>query len=762
MLIQDIFLKKQSPLKSDLINQLYSKLKKICKVESISEERKNYLKTTVSNNGYLPYPHIKALEELSPAETLFALEIKWQQNNVFKDDKFIFKDNEISPLARNGIKDSEWIKKEGHDIKLINLAALGNGNFSSETGKFIDWLKQLLILPTGKPSRGIFNTTIYLLPFQEREFGCAYLPKSSDVSLNIMDSFIDNELGLNANEQVKLFITFAQLAGHPVIYDILPHTGRFSKIVLANPSIVRWFDVHLLMKKIETKTLEVATKLEEKFKPEDVNTVKNLFIKSYSTPTGNISGYYSEIYDAFEEELSDFKKSISEEMCLKHNQEKLVKRIKSIIAEVQGTTVHKKLEEEDIDKQGKCIEKLIDEGLWSAPGGAWCSVGIPVFEKMHECGEYPVFKHYDKDEKDVSEFANLDCQTPFYFVYLENGKHNKAVMDFYIQYIKKIRNYYNFDGIRVDHIDHVIDEISEKNGVSISYRAPRLLLQRLNKSLKAQLPYFVSIAEYMLSGNNIKEYHQNMGFDLLWGDDIIAQSDKTPAKIVEDNQNLANYNIENDNQFKVSILKTYNNQYGEFVTIDRYPGQLGFDGAMFKWFKYKFLPGGKFAQRPFLYADGDESFTTRGIEYTISNEVSMWREKNYDFFAKFDALNRFVKSQEIITEGEAQIIRQDEDGFVAWMISKQPLKTAFLVIANYKAPYEKFNVISPNGSTYVELRNGENVYEKSIQLPCDCVATAEYIFDGTDFSKVKFKSAESYLHFDKLVPSQFKIFILKK
>ena len=31
---------------------------------------------------------------------------------------------------------------------------------------------------------------------------------------------------------------------------------------------------------------------------------------------------------------------------------------------------------------------------------------------------------------------------------------------------------YNFDGFRVDHIDHIVDKVSEKNEIPISYRAP--------------------------------------------------------------------------------------------------------------------------------------------------------------------------------------------------------------------------------------------------------------------------------------------------
>ena len=42
-------------------------------------DNEEYLKGLIEKNGYLPYPHIKALEELTPAEVLFGLEIKWEK-----------------------------------------------------------------------------------------------------------------------------------------------------------------------------------------------------------------------------------------------------------------------------------------------------------------------------------------------------------------------------------------------------------------------------------------------------------------------------------------------------------------------------------------------------------------------------------------------------------------------------------------------------------------------------------------------------------
>lgn len=732
------------------LDLIYNSLKSIYDFSTIPADRKQYLADLISRYGYLPYPFRKAQEELTPNEVLFGLEIKWVNNKVFDGKHFKFPDNKQSVLARKNIKNANWIKKEGHNIKLINLAALGNGNKSSETGKFMDWLMQLLILPTGNLENGIFNTTIYLIPFHPREFGCAYLPRSSEVSEKLLDEDIKKVTGMGVKKQVQTFIALAQLAGHPVIYDILPQTGRFSKAVLSNPYVARWFDINELNKKI-TDNIETLLKTTLKDCDEDdIEVIKNVYLQSQSECMGTLSEKYKELFAQFSEKMDEFKKEISNEMLVNAKQKKLQKRVKDIVAEIEGS---KKIQSEsDITKHLDIIQKLIAEELWPAPGGAWCSAGVPVYDTMSDCGGYPMFKHYNFKGEDVTHFANLDCQTPYYFVNLENGTYNQKVIEFFINEMKKLQNDYNFDGFRVDHIDHIVDEVSEKNGTPISYRAPRAVLGKLNRTMKEKIPYFGTLAEYMLWDDFLKQYHEDMSFDTLWGNDIVMQCEKTPEKIIEDNQHLTNYNVARKNKNYLSILKTYNNQDGEFRCIDQYPGQLGDEGAMFKWFKYKFLPGGKFAQRAVLYVDGDESFTKRGIEKVIGEEVAMERALDYPFYNKFDAIDRFVKNNDIITDGEAQIIDEDEDGFASWIISKEPLKEGFLIVANYKAPTEKIEG---------EIVEGKPVHDKQVLLPGDYTITAEYKFDGKDFVKEKYNGG-SELHFDELANGEFKIYSTKK
>ncbi len=752
--------KVRSEEKVNFINDIYRKLKECYSPDSISEDRKRELRRVMKDYGYLNISYQKALDELSNAEILYCLEFKWMQNNIFKDDVFVFQGENTSVLHRTHAKSSDWIKKEGHDIKLINLAALADGNKSSDTGKFMDWLRQLVILPTGNLANEIYNTTIYLIPFHPREFGCAYLPKSSEISEKLYDENIFNITGMDAKAQVKTFIAMAQLAGHPVIYDILPQTGRFSKAVLANPSIARWFDINSLQKEIEEKIEFVAETLSKKYDKDDVELVCNIY--KQNNGSGEMSPHFKNIYDDFEVELDEIKIKLSNKMMCRQNQLKIQIRVREIVAKVLDIKPNAKLVEDDITKQIDIISTLISNGLWPAPGGAWCSSGVPVYDKMSDCGGYPTFKHYDYKGCDVTNFANLDCQTPYYFAFLENGTLNEPVIKYFIDYMKNLQKEYNFDGFRVDHIDHIVDRVSENCGRPISYRAPRVVLGRLNAEMKKLVPYFGTLAEYMLWDNFLKEYHEDMRFDLLWGNDIVSQNEKNPEKIIEDNQQLANYNVNYKKGEKLSILKSYNNQDGEFRCIDQYPGQLGEDGALFKWFKYKFLPGGKFAQRSILYVDGDESFTTKGIEQVIGEEISMKREDNAIFFNKFDAIDRFVKNNEIISGGEAQIIEQDQDGFAAWLISKEPLKKSLLVVTNYRYPSEKGVMTDENGEQYTIMTKGKSVHDKTIKLPSDFFIKGEFVLKDNEFVYEKFTNEVSELNFEELKPSQFKVFLLKK
>src|SRR5699024_5125903 len=138
------------------------------------------------------------------------------------------------------------------------------------------------------------------------------------------------------------------------------------------------------------------------------------------------------------------------------------------------------------------------------------------------------------------------------------------------------------------------------------------------------------------------------------------------------------------------------------------------------------------------------------------------REKHYDFYKKFNAIDMFVKNNQIICDGEAQIIVQDDDGFAAWIISKVPGKIAYLIVSNYKYTNERVTMFDENNKSYSEIMHGQPVFDKTINLPSDYVIQKEYYIDGDEFVSSTFDAETSALHFDRLEASEFRVYELKR
>ena len=747
----------------ELFNSLYKKIKEFYYIENISIERKNELSKLIEKFGYLPYSQAKALNELTNSEVIFCLEKKLEINNTIKSGDLFFEKNSISAVKRSGYRNSDWIKKEQHDIKLINLAALADGIKDNSPAKFIDWLRQIVILPSGNEKKHVLSTTIYLVPFTPRDFCNAYITAGTqEISSKLEDKDITN-LGIQLKDSVKLFITLAQLAGHPIIYDIIPQNGRFSKTILAHPEIARWVDVNYLIDEISNSLDNVALKLSKEYDEDDVTIVKNIYKTTLKNGSDDLSPNFKPIYERFNYELEAKRKELSDYITTKEQQAKIIKRVKSIILKIEGEN-RKIKNDKDITKRGEIINALINEGLWTLPDGAWCSSGLPVFEKMSEAGAYPIFRHYNKNGEDVTEYAESDCETPYYFIYMENGNYNTPVVNFYINYLKNLRKEYNFDGFRISHTDFIVDEMSEKDLRPISYRMPRLLLTKINEIMKNEVPYFALMAEYRLWNGYLKEYHQDMKFDILWGNDTKTDYEKNPMQVINDNRELQEYNGNLYGNSLLSILKTYNNQDGEFRTVNRYIGLADKEEALFKWFKFKFLPGGKFASRPILYCDGDESFSKDGIESTIREESSLMRANDEDFYNKFDAIRRFAVNNELTLEGEAQIINQYKDGFISWMISKETAKECLIIVANYLPLKEKILKKNKNGMFEYTVKLNDAIGKRRIEIPGDYELASEFIYeeDKKDFIEHYSKPNIRTIEIETLAPSEFKIYKIKR
>ena len=85
------------------------------------------------------------------------------------------------------------------------------------------------------------------------------------------------------------------------------------------------------------------------------------------------------------------------------------------------------------------------------------------------------------------------------------------------------------------------------------------------------------------------------------------------------------------------------------------------------------------------------------------------------------------------------------------------MKNSLPEIANYNSPTEKF-CVEEDGNSWTEIREGCEVFDKTIELSCDYSIVSEFRFDGTDYVEEKFVSASNSLSFGKIMPAEFKIF----
>ena len=66
---------------TESLNNIWSRMKEFFNTDTIPHERKEYLSSLIAQKGYLPYTQVQALEELSDAEVIFAVEEKLKKNS---------------------------------------------------------------------------------------------------------------------------------------------------------------------------------------------------------------------------------------------------------------------------------------------------------------------------------------------------------------------------------------------------------------------------------------------------------------------------------------------------------------------------------------------------------------------------------------------------------------------------------------------------------------------------------------------------------
>ncbi len=185
------------------------------------------------------------LFRLTPQNVVYLLEKRFG-SLAFK--AFNFEETIATPIQSNA--DSQWIKKS--NMVGINVRTIGS---------FWNIVKYALSLPAAQ-------SAIHILPFWE----CGVVSSLYGMaSWNINTEFFSHELAqsfpkLNTVEkQLKVVVNVLHLMGKTVGMDVIPHTDRYSEIVLCNPSLFEWLqrkdkkiinhkaDLH---KKVEAKIID--------------------------------------------------------------------------------------------------------------------------------------------------------------------------------------------------------------------------------------------------------------------------------------------------------------------------------------------------------------------------------------------------------------------------------------------------------------------------------------------------------------------------
>ena len=199
----------------------YNELKDIWEnSDSKSEFLSSYIQ---KENNFIPYLLPEDALQFSVKEIIDILTNRF--GNIVSDIINGKKDVE-SPVAN--LKSTKWITCS--NMVGINVRTIGN---------LFNIVKYVLTIPAGE---GLHNS-IHLLPLWETGVvGSIYAISSWNLNTNYFSKeLFENFPRLDTIEsQLLLIINFLHLMGFAVGMDVIPHTDRFSEIVLSNPSYFEW------------------------------------------------------------------------------------------------------------------------------------------------------------------------------------------------------------------------------------------------------------------------------------------------------------------------------------------------------------------------------------------------------------------------------------------------------------------------------------------------------------------------------------------
>ena len=157
-----------------------------------------------------------------------------------------------------------------------------------------------------------------------------------------------------------------------------------------------------------------------------------------------------------------------------------------------------------------------------------------------------------------------------------------------------------------------------------------------------------------------------------------------------------------------------------------------------------------------MFVDGDESFTKVGTEFIIGHETSMKRENNKEFYNKFNAINEFAKTCKFCKWGKSYLIRNDEDGFCAWINTLNGYDNQVLFVINENYPTEKIREFDENNNLQIKYKTGASVIDKLLDLGPNATLS-EFNYANGKFIEEEINQ-NNQLYFEKLEPAEVHIY----
>jgi hypothetical protein len=540
---------------------------------------------------------------------------------------------------------SNWMQTT--DFCFLNIRALGTGDGDSATGTFLDALK---VLPTLRAQ------SIHLAPF----FDCVF-----DNIYALEDLYIFNEdlihtgmqeAGIKASHQLKALVDGIHLLDKTVGFDLEPHTGQFSRVVVSFPAYFRWIALD-----------------SEKKRLRDNMTMEEILTQA-------AQGWIVQKV---------------EEIRTKHLSESGLQSLQDVSS--GADTVR--------ECHGNIVKDLIDQGFWTIPCHTWSGAGVPRYKSYHETDNYPIFEYLSVDGTDQSGEA-FGLLTPYRFNAPlpvnqipskdEAPQPQEEVWNFFQNIFTRMREFYHFDFIRLDYADHVFDSVSEEdpNLVIADRMTPALIKEALAYN-REDTPYVGAMAERL--GDNIAPYAE-LGFDLILGSDSLM--DITPHYLryhFEKHQKLVQLNEGKTHKMGILFAVDTHDTGHPYFWKETPAERFGAKGMGLRHFLSRFGSPGE-GYRPKYECIGNQDLSY-GL-YPANNERKhlIWKNdqeynRRYHYLEDIYALNR-----NMLTNGLLQhyIVEQD---YAYWFIDHEPSQQRLLAIIRFEHDIKDSQQIIRDGET---------------------------------------------------------------